>query len=133
MSMIHGSIEKNLENIKEIDKMKSATINRLRVENEKLKSEVYKDEELQRLKKEIADIRETEKYSFQISLEEHQKIEEWKQKHIKEKHWDKHLNAPQSSGTIGGRFTYHFIPTSIGTIGEIECGCGEKFCFAELF
>ena len=29
-------------------------------------------------------------------------------------------------GAIGGRFTYHFTPTSLGLISSISCGCGAK-------
>lgn len=35
-------------------------------------------------------------------------------------------------GCIGGNYSYIFIPTSIGIIGEIQCSCGEKFTFCEL-
>nr|DAG04561.1 MAG TPA: hypothetical protein [Siphoviridae sp. ctDXu9] len=32
-------------------------------------------------------------------------------------------------GCIGGSLTWCFTPTSIGTIGEVICSCGEKFTF----
>lgn len=30
------------------------------------------------------------------------------------------------SGAIGGRYTYSFTPTSIGTAVAVSCSCGEK-------
>ena len=62
-----------------------------------------------------------------LSKEELAKINEWKEKHVEEKH-----DGSYYAGAIGGMFTYQFIPTSIGDIGEIICSCGEKFCFREL-
>ena len=35
-------------------------------------------------------------------------------------------------GCIGGSLTWCFTPTSIGTIGEVICSCGEKFTFQDL-
>ena len=86
-----------------------------------------KDEEILKLKEEIKKIRNENKYGFAITEEEHKVISEWMENHIKEKH-----NGNNYAGAIGGNFTYKFVPTSIGTIGEIHCSCGEKFCFAEL-
>lgn len=48
-------------------------------------------------------------------------------KHIKEKHF-----CTQYGGAIGGSYSYTFTPTSLGTVGEIKCTCGDKFCFREL-
>lgn len=36
------------------------------------------------------------------------------------------LHAHESEGAIGGRFTWSFTPTSIGTIVVIRCACGES-------
>lgn len=33
----------------------------------------------------------------------------------------------KGQGAIGGRYTYSFTPTSIGTICMIKCACGQKF------
>ena len=99
----------------------------LKAENDKLKSEYYKDEEIQRLQQEVANWRKRVNRSFEISENERLAIDEWKAKHIQEKH-----DGNKYAGAIGGRFKYTFIPTSIGEIGEIECSCGEKFCFKDL-
>ena len=33
---------------------------------------------------------------------------------------------PMKGGAIGGRLTYSFTPTSLGTITTVKCACGEK-------
>lgn len=101
--------------------------NVLKAENEKLKSEHYKDAEIQRLLVEVENWKKRINGSFEISEDECLAINEWKEKHILEKH-----NGNKYAGAIGGRFKYIFTPTSIGEIGEIECSCGEKFCFKDL-
>lgn len=91
-----------------------------------------KDEEIQKLKSEIELLQNklwnVRRYSFEITPEEHEVIEEWKKKHVKEKH-----NGDAYAGAIGGRYKYIFVPTSIGTVGSIKCSCGETFCFSELW
>lgn len=91
-----------------------------------------KDEEIQKLKSEIESLQNklwnVRRYSFEITPEEHEVIEEWKKKHVKEKH-----NGDAYAGAIGSRYKYIFVPTSIGTVGSIKCSCGETFCFSELW
>ena len=91
-----------------------------------------KDEEIQKLKSEIESLQNelwnARRYSFEITPEEHEAIEEWKKNHVKEKH-----NGDAYAGAIGGRYKYIFVPTSIGTVGSIKCSCGETFCFSELW
>lgn len=118
---------------------KDKKIERLTNENETMKAEHFKDkqlsemqEEVDKMKKKIDVLRKSSMRGFPISEEEEKKIEEWQKKHIKKKHWDKEHDCPKSAGAIGGRFSYHFIPTSIGVIGEVKCSCGKKFCFQEL-
>ena len=64
---------------------------------------------------------------FPISKEDDDRIKKWKEKHIKTKH-----NNNSYAGAIGGRFSYTFIPTSVGTIGTIKCSCGEEFTFQDI-
>lgn len=97
--------------------------------DKKLK-EWNKDEEIQKLKEQLEAKRheEANRMVFIISAEEKEAINNWIDKHIEEKH-----GGNRYAGAIGGQFTYKFIPTSIGEIGEIVCGaCGESFCFREL-
>lgn len=96
----------------------------LEKENERLKSETYKDEELSKMKKEYESMKDDYYRGFGISETENKKINEWIKEVLKDG-----LNA----GAIGGRFTYHFTPTGIGTIGVIEdTMTGKKFTFKNL-
>lgn len=42
-----------------------------------------------------------------------------------EEHYD--VCPIREHGAIGGRYTYEFTPTSIGTVCAIKCSCGAKF------
>ena len=92
-----------------------------------LKEEKWRDEELQRMKRELDEAITDLNRGFEITKEEDVAIKEWIDVHIKEKH-----NGKYYAGTIGGRFTYGFTPTSIGTVGTIRCSCGDSFTFREL-
>lgn len=60
-------------------------------------------------------------------------IQEWQEKHDTEVHGLKTLeDRLHAGGLIGGRYTYHFVPTSIGISGTIQCSCGEEFEFCKL-
>lgn len=55
--------------------------------------------------------------TFTLSAPCHQRIEEWENDH----------NCPISyEGAIGGKITYCFTPTSIGTATKALCACGSK-------
>ena len=103
-----------------------AAIEKLEKENKALKDEHYKDEELQKMQEELASLREDLSRGFPISEEEQEKIKEWQRKHDKEVHGVTNVTA------IGGKYTYEFIPTSIGTFGSVKCVCGAKFDFQEV-
>ena len=91
--------------------------------------EYNKDERIQKFQNEIDELKNRKRkgMAFVITPEEQAMINEWKENHVKEKH-----NGDHYAGAIGGRYSYSFVPTSIGDIGEIICDCGEKFCFREL-
>jgi hypothetical protein len=90
--------------------------------------EFNKDEEIVKLKKQLEQKENQIKNSrtFVILPEEIKAIEEWQEQHTKEKH-----GGNEYAGAIGGRYSYKFTPTSIGTFGSIVCSCGEKFDFAD--
>lgn len=97
----------------------------LMAENARLKSEAYKDEELAKMSESYDKMTSDYYRGFPISEKEENKINEWK-KNIIEK-W------PANAGAIGGRFVYHFIPTSIGYAGVVEDTFSkEKLEFHEL-
>ena len=102
-------------------------------ENKKLKDEHYKDSEMQRMEAELKKAKEDLYRGFPISEKEQEKIREWELKHDAEKHGLKTMEQRlRAGGCCGGRYTYQFVPTSIGTVGEVICSCGEKFTFQDL-
>ena len=117
-------IDKAIKTIKdEIDRNKRM-VSDLREENTKLKSAAYQDEELQKMKTELEEMRKDYNRGFPISEKEHKHIELWMTEHNK--------CSGDNSGAIGGGYEYCFIPTSIGIIGTVKCTCGAEFTFREL-
>lgn len=105
----------------------------LEEENKKLKDEHYKDSEMQKMKTELKKAKDDLYRGFPISKEEEEKIKEWQLKHDAEKHGLKTMEQRlRAGGCSGGRYTYRFVPTGIGTVGEIICSCGEKFTFQDF-
>lgn len=108
-------------------------IKRLEEENKKLKEEVWKDEELSNMKERLEKMRKDYYRGFPITESEEKAIKEWQKKHEEEVHGlttDKMKLKAQ--GVCGGRYSYHFVPTSIGTSGVIRCSCGAEFEFQEI-
>lgn len=94
----------------------------LKQENEQLKSEYYKDEEITRLKEQIKLQQEAMTYGFPITKERYEKIMELCKKH----EWEKHGHKGN------GYFNYCFAETEIGTFGWAKCcDCGEEIKFLE--
>ena len=99
------------------------TIDNLRNQIKELTDSQYKDKELQKMKAELEKMQPDDEWKV---------IETWKEKHDREVHGLTECNE-RVGGAIGGRYTFEFIPTTIGIIGTIKCGsCGEKFTFREL-
>ena len=101
------------------------TIADLREENYKLKENLYKDEDYAKTKTELEELRLANRRGFPMSEDECLAVDDWMEKHNK-KHKGEHPTA------IGGRYTFKFIPTTIGIVGEVSCICGEEFTFREL-
>lgn len=100
----------------------------LRKENERLKGEAYKDEELAKMKEQYEKMKADYYRGFPISEKEDKKIKEWMEKQTEGEDFQ-----TKTGGAIGGRFTYQFICTSIGDIGTVIDGfTGEKFTFRDL-
>jgi len=104
----------------------------LEEENRKLKDEQFKDTYIQKLQADNKRILDDARRGFPVTVEEDKSIRKWQETHLREKHPEA-LEDPSYFGAIGGNWTYIFIPTSIGTIGEVRCHCGEKYCFSDLF
>ena len=106
----------------------------LEKENKKLKDEAYKDNELQDMKNELERTKDAYYRGFPITKKEESIIKEWMKNHDEEVHGIKtQEDRIMAGGCIGGRYSYHFIPTSIGTIGTVKCSCGAEFNFQEIF
>ena len=61
-------------------------ISRLEETNKKLRSEHYEDEELQKMKQELKNMKEDYYRGFPISKEEKEAIDKWKRQHEEEVH-----------------------------------------------
>lgn len=103
---------------------KEKNINSLNKELKALKENYNKDEEIAKLIRERDELREDSYRGFPISKEEEKSIKEWMNNH-EQVHKGGH-------GVSGGKYTYCFVPTSIGVIGTIKCSCGEEFCFQDI-
>ena len=106
-------------------------IAKLEEENQKLKDEKWKDNQLQEMKKQLDIAQKDCLRGFPISEDQHEKIKQWIQKHEEEAH-SSTLNLPRG-GAIGGSYIYSFIPTSIGVFGTIKCSCGKEYTFQEAY
>lgn len=108
------------------------TIDNLRNQIKELTDSQYKDKELQKMKAELEKMQREYNRGFQITDKEWGAIEAWKEKHDREVNGLTECNE-RAGGAIGGRYTFEFIPCSIGTVGTVKCGdCREKFTFREL-
>ena len=96
------------------------TIKALTEQNEELKSEHYKDEEIQRLQQKIESMEKDLNRGFPISEEEQKKVDEWFVQHLKQKH----------NGNRKIDYTYRFGKTHLGVCGCVKCDkCEEIFYF----
>lgn len=132
-----SEVKNAIENIQNYVEYQEETIKHLREENNRLKSENYKDEELTMMQARVSELEkglsEMRKYGFSISKEEHDAIMEWQRKHEEEVHGAVTLEQKmRRGGAIGGNYSYHFVPTSIGVFGKVKCSCGAEFEFQEL-
>lgn len=124
--LIMDSIENDLKRIYDHYRSVVNENKYIRSENERIKSEKYQNEELSKMKEKYEEMKSEYYRGFPISEKESKKINDWIQDLTKDE-------IPTKIGTIGGRFTYHFTPTSIGVIGVIEDSItGEKLTFQEL-
>lgn len=118
-----SSFEQMIKDLEKYNKEREEKIDCLIKENERLRSENYKDEELAKMQKEITwtkDILERDqkamRLGFPISEEEDAAINKWYKEHKEKEHGGKYYG-----GAIGGSISYKFIPTSIGTVGVCSC------------
>lgn len=92
----------------------------LRMENDKLKSGIWREEEMARLKSKYDKMEKEYHRGFPISEQEQEMINQFMAEHRAD------------NGAIGGGFTYRFVPTSIGIAGSIVAMNGDELMFREL-
>ncbi len=61
---------------------------------------------------------EPSRVNLGLDDDERKKFEDWDRDHK--------CKLKEDSGAIGGRLTYCFTPTGLGTITVIKCVCGEE-------
>lgn len=124
-----------LERIEEINEEKDDLIEKLKLENERLKSGVYENSVVKELEEENKRLRQDNLRGFPITEEQQKLIREWQLKHEAEIHGRKTLeDRLRAGGAIGGKYFYRHVPTSLGVVGEIVCDeCGQSFCFEEIW
>lgn len=110
-------------------------INEMEEEKEKAREKVKKYEEeinadvrVQELTSRLEELQGEIRRGFKITEMESKKIDGWRERHDVHQHnldtLDKKLRA---GGAIGGRYSYEFHPTSIGTAGVCVCNyCKRK-------
>lgn len=103
---------------------KQDNIDRLDKRIKELESESYKDEELSKLKEEIERLNKLLNNGFHIDENTSANIDNWIKSHESE-HGGDH-------GCCGGKYSYIFIPTSIGVFASVKCSCGAKYDFSEV-
>ena len=121
------NFNKHIKEIVALVEAQDVVISALREENNFLKNKYDENEEIKELKKRLREESYKNLNGFPITEEEAKAIEEWQEKHEAEVH-----NGSSYAGAIGGRYSYHFVPTSISTLGYIECSCGAQFTFSEI-
>ena len=126
-------LEKCLRAIRVRNSDNERHIKYLEEENKKLKENNYKDEELSKMKQQLDEMQKDYWRGFPISKDEENAIEEWKKKHDEDVHGLTTNNLRmKAEGVSSGRYSYHFVPTALGTSGVIKCSCGAKFEFQEI-
>ena len=130
---IFDHIDTFAEDIKDELKRKDMTLKYLELQNRELYDEHYKNNELKQMLDEVNKMKDDYYRGFPISEEEQKSIREWMDKHDEEVHHARTLGDKlKLGGCCGGRYTYKFTPTSIGTIGTVKCSCGAEFTFQEM-
>ena len=124
-----------LERIEEINEEKDDLIEKLKLENERLKSGVYENSVVKELEEENKRLRQDNLRGVPITEEQQKEIRDWQLKHEAEIHGRKTLeDRLRAGGTIGGKYFYRHIPTSLGVVGEVICDeCGQSFCFEDIW
>lgn len=126
-------LEKCLQAIRVRNKNNENLIERLQKKNKELAEEYSKDKEIQKMQAILDNMQADYRRGFPISEEEQKSIDNWIDEHDRTVHRLDDLNKKlKAGGCCGGRYSYHSVPTSIGTSGTVKCHCGAEFEFHEL-
>ena len=126
-------LEECLSSIRYRNEDNEKEIKSLIEENKRLREENYKDNELSKMKSRLDKMQKDYLRGFPISEEEEKAIEEWTKKHDEEVHGlTNDRQKMKVECCCGGRYSYHFISSSIGVSGTIKCACGAEFEFQEM-
>lgn len=126
-------LEKCFQAIRVRNKNNEDLIARLQKKNKELEEEHFKDDEIQKMRNSLGKMQSDYYRGFPISESEQRLIDEWIEEHDKIVHGLDSLNKKlKAGGCCGGRYSYCFVPTSIGTVGTVKCHCGAEFDFQEL-
>ena len=105
----------------------------LEEENRKLKEEYNKDEEIQKMQERLDKMQKDYWRGFPITEVEDNAIMKWCEKHDMEAHGlTNNKLRMKAEGCSGGKYSYSFVPTALGTSGVIRCHCGAEFEFQEI-
>ena len=127
-------LEKCFDKIRNTIEGKDFRIRYLEKKNQELSDEAYKDNELKKMQQHLERMQTDYQRGFQITEAEEKAIKKWHKEHDRIAHGLMTDNdRRKAAGCCGGSLTYIFVPTSIGVIGEVQCHCGAKFCFSDLF
>jgi hypothetical protein len=126
-----SGIDESLAAIKKRVKDYEKRIEYLEGENEKLKLDNYKDTELSEMQARLDKMKADYFRGFPITEEESNKIKNWISFHEREKHGFSE-DHPMKISISGGRYSYHFLPTSLGVSGKIRCSCGAELVFQDI-
>lgn len=131
--IVDTNINECLDYIREKVNSNERIIEALRKQNSELLDEHYKDKALSEMKEQYEKMQKNYYRGFPISEEEDSAIKKWQKEHEENVHGltDDRLRM-KSCGVSGGRYSYHFIPTSLGVSGVVRCSCGAEFEFQKI-
>lgn len=118
------NIKNALSDIEEYMIGQDHTIELLRKCLKERESELYKDNKIQKLASQRDEAIARLQRGFGITKEEEEKIIEWQINHTEKVH---HVTQHDLKGLMklegvsGGRWSYNFVPTAIGTFGSCRC------------
>lgn len=131
--MVATNFNEYIESIKNEYERNNAVTLSLQKENERLKAENYKDDEISKMKSQLDKMQKNYYRGFPINENEEKEIENWKKEHAERVHGLKtDDDRMRAGGCIGGNYKYEFIPTSIGVSGKVICSCGAEFEFQKI-